>query len=149
MAVRVGDIDPAVSIHRDLQTVQAVEAGRATDAIRAATDATGASRGGDRTVRSNAPDGVIAGVRDENVAGAIHSHSRRLPELRFTGGPIVASERTRSGHGGNGSGGQVHFADAVLVEVGNDEVLAAMRACPERILGYVSSSHGFARRYGS
>src|SRR5438105_13387329 len=55
--------------------------------------------GGDRAVRVDLPDDVVAGIRDIEVALAIHSQALRGAELGRDGWPVVAAKAGPAGSG--------------------------------------------------
>ena len=78
-------------------------------------------------------DAIVVAFGDEEVAAGVHGHAVRVVEFGGGGRPAVAAvaEGAGAGDGGDVAGGLDHFANAVVVGVGDEDVAAAVHGGPE------------------
>src|SRR6202042_2392064 len=98
----------------------------------AAAGGGGVDDGGDDAGRGDLADGVVEGVSDEQVAGAVDGDALRVVQLGAGGGAAVAGESAEpvaglvggevAGHGGDDPGLGVDPADDVVGRVGDIQV---------------------------
>src|SRR5438270_6738929 len=82
-----------------------------------------AGDGGDRAVRVDLPDDVVAGIRDIEVALPIHSQSLRGAELSGDGWPVVAAKACLAGSGKDRQGAvRIQLVDPVGARIGHEDV---------------------------
>src|SRR5262249_10108695 len=82
--------------------------------VRAVAGGAGAGDGDNGAGRMHPlADGVVAGVRDEHVAAAVHGHAGRIRQLGRGGGATVAAVAggAGAGHGRDGGRRRHHLAD--------------------------------------
>src|SRR5208337_2797058 len=125
----VGDEEVAGAVYgHAVDTIEAGVGGGAAVAAKAVRPI--ARHGGDGACRGiHAADAAVVSVGDEEVAGAVHGHTRGVPQAGAGGGAAVAAEGLSSvpRHGADGPGGGVHATDAAVVSVGDEEVAGSVR----------------------
>ena len=133
VVVEVRDVEVAGAVHRDiLRPVQLRGRGRAAVAAESRR-ARPCHRGDHAGARRHFPDALVAAVGDVEMAGAVHRYTEREIEPRLGRRAVVAAEpryarpRDRRDHAV-----RRHPADAVIIEVGEVEVAAAIECHADR-----------------